>query len=193
MTSTSPYGIVFDLEFTAWEGSWGRNWIDPGEYRELVQIGAVKVDDTFAPLAEFERLVRPRLNFVLSDYLQNLTGITNDHMRTSGVDFETAYRDFVDFAAGLPIFSFGRDDYIFVENIRLYGLKDLPPLPAYRDLRPWLTAQGIDIARKDFHACHVGPAAGIPFEGHTHDGLADARSVAAGVRALIARGAARPR
>lgn len=188
----SPYGVVFDLEFTAWEDSQQTDWLAPGAYRELVQIGAVKVDRTFAPLAEFDALVRPRLNPNLTDYLQRLTAITNDDIRERGIDFVDAYRDFVSFAAGLPIISFGRDDLIFVDNIRLYGLKDLPLLPSYHDLRGWLQAQGIDITSRTFHACDVGPAAGVPFEGHTHNGLADAHSVASGVAALIARGATPP-
>ena len=36
--------IVFDLEFTAWEGSLARHWLAPGEFKEVVQIGAVRLD-----------------------------------------------------------------------------------------------------------------------------------------------------
>ena len=36
--------IVYDLEFTAWEGSMSHRWLLPGEFKEVVQIGAVKVD-----------------------------------------------------------------------------------------------------------------------------------------------------
>jgi inhibitor of KinA sporulation pathway (predicted exonuclease) len=189
----SAYAVVFDLEFTAWEGSQERGWLAPGEYPELVQIGAVKVDNTFLPLAEFDRLVRPRLNPKLSGYMQRLTAITDDDIGERGVDFVEAYRDFIAFAGDLPILSFGRDDLVFVENTRLYGLKDLTPLPPFVDLRGWLQAQGIDITSRRFHACDVGPAAGVPFEGHAHNGLADAYSVAAGVAALMARGAPPPR
>ena len=34
---------VFDLEYTAWECSMARHWLAPGEFKEVVQIGAVKV------------------------------------------------------------------------------------------------------------------------------------------------------
>jgi len=187
-----PFAIVFDLEFTAWEGSWDNGWIRPGEHRELVQIGAVKVDAAFAVVAEFDRLVRPRLNSDLSDYMQRLTGITNDIVRTRGVDFVDAYLDYVTFAESMPMFAFGRDDLVIAANIRLYGLKGLPPMPLFVDLRNWLAAQGIDVDRPGFHACDVGPAAGVPFRGQMHNGLADAISVASGVAALIARGAPMP-
>src|SRR5215469_18771304 len=102
--------VVFDLEFTAWDGSQDTGWMRPGEYRELIQIGAVKVDAGFVPVAEFDCLIRPRLNPMLSDYIEMLTGITNDEMRSRGVDIADAYRSFVTFAGGLPIMAFGRDD-----------------------------------------------------------------------------------
>ncbi len=35
--------VVYDLEYTAWEGSLERNWSGPNEDPEIVQIGAVKI------------------------------------------------------------------------------------------------------------------------------------------------------
>jgi len=61
-------------------------------------------------------LVRPRLNPVLTPYLESLTGITNEEVHARGVDFVQAYREFVAFAAGLPIVAFGRDDLVFLDN-----------------------------------------------------------------------------
>ena len=182
--------VVFDLEFTAWDGSQDGGWMRPGEYRELIQIGAVRVDNGFTPVAEFDCLICPRLNPMLSDYIERLTGITNDEIRARGVDFVDAYRAFVTFAGDLPIMAFGRDDLVIADNVRLYGIGDLPPLPPFQNLRGWLEGQGLDTTH--FRACNVGPAAGVPFSGHTHNGLADARSVAAGVAALMARGAPSP-
>lgn len=186
----SAFAVVYDLEFTAWDGSMARKWLGPGEFKEVVQIGAVKVDATFSPLVKFDVLVRPRLNSHLSDYFQNLTGITNTAVAAQGIDFAVAYRAFADFAGPLPIIAFGRDDLVLAENLRLYGLKADPPMPRPVDIRGWLMENGIDV--RGLHACDVGPKAGVPFEGHTHDGLADAVSVAAGIKALMARGAPRP-
>lgn len=186
-----PYAVVFDLEFTAWDGSMANHWLRPGEFKEIVQIGAVKVDGAFEPGVHFNVLVKPRLNPVLSPMLEELTGIKGEAVLGRGIDFADAYRDFVAFADGLPMVSFGRDDLVLADNFRLYGIKDAPRLPRFLDIRQWLQDQGIDV--RGMHACDVGPAAGVLFEGHTHDGLCDALSVAAGIRALIARGAPRPR
>jgi len=184
------YAVVYDLEFTAWEGSQTRKWMAPGEFKEVIQIGAVKVDEDFSPQETFNLLVQPRLNRVLSPFIQTLTGITNAALAKGGIDFADAFAHFVAFAGPLPIVAFGRDDLVLADNIRLYGLTDLPPTPAWIDIRHWLIENGIDV--RGMHACDLGPAAGVPFEGQTHDGLCDALSVASGVRALMMRGAARP-
>jgi len=183
------HAVLYDLEYTAWEGSMVARWLRPGEFRELVQIGAVKIDtETLSPVAEFEILVRPRINKVLSDYFEKLTGITNAMIAERGVDFADAYHRFVDFAGGAPIFSFGRDDLVFTHNADLYGLCDAPPLPVHRNIMPWLNAHGVET--KGWHACDVARLCGaLDFKGREHDALDDARSIAAGTRALIRRGA----
>ena len=85
--------VIFDLEFTAWEGSVAHRWSRPGEFTELVQIGALLVDArSFAVVREMDLLVKPRLNPVLSEYLVKLTGITNAELAARGVDFADAYR-----------------------------------------------------------------------------------------------------
>src|SRR5882762_1688961 len=63
--------VVYDLEYTAWEGSQARGWSGPGEHREVVQIGAVRLDPHrgWAETASLARLVRPRINPRLSAYL----------------------------------------------------------------------------------------------------------------------------
>jgi inhibitor of KinA sporulation pathway (predicted exonuclease) len=190
LRSNPAYAVVYDLEFTAWDGSQGRKWMAPGEYKEVIQIGAVKVDEAFSPQETFNVLVQPRLNRVLSPFIQTLTGITNDAIAQQGIDFVDALTRFVDFAGSLPIVAFGRDDLVLADNIRLYGLQNTPPMPPWIDIRHWLMDNGIDV--RGMHACDVAPAAGVVFEGQTHDGLCDALGVAAGIKALMARGAARP-
>lgn len=187
--SSQTRAVVFDLEFTSWEGSLARGWDRTNEYKELVQIGAVKLDaHSLKIVDEFETLVRPRINPVLSDYLVALTGVTNDAMAKRGVDFASGYRAFLDFVGDGAMWAFGRDDAIFIENMKLYGLQ--MKLPAYHNVIPWMAAQGIDLAGK--HACDVAGAAGVAFEGREHDALSDARSVATGMIALIGRGAPNP-
>ena len=186
-----PTAIVFDLEFTAWEGSRERRWSLPNERTEVVQIGAVKLDcESLRVLDEFEILGQPRLNPLLSDYLIALTGIDNDAMAARGVDFVTAYRAFLDFTGPAHIWAFGRDDLIFADNVKLYGWDKALPLPPYHNVIPWFLENGVDLAGK--HACDVAEAAGAEFSGRRHDALADAHGVALGLATMIRKGAPNP-
>ena len=182
------HAIVFDLEFTAWEGSMRHHWLRPGEFREVVQIGAAKLDShTLEVLDTFEAFVRPRINARLSPYLEQLTGITTTMLRERGVDFVEAHDRFLAFADGAICSAFGRDEGVFEENFRLYGVKETPNAPEYRDSRPWFRAHGVD--PRGLHSCDIGPRLGIPFVGQPHNALADSLSVAAGMRVLVMRGA----
>ena len=183
--------VIFDLEFTAWEGSMASRWTRPGEHTEVVQIGAVKLDAaSLKEVDAFEILIKPRVNPVLSDYLVALTGIANEAVSARGVDFITAYRAFLDFVGEAQTFAHGRDDLILADNLNLYGWGGALPLPAYSNAVPWFAVQGVDLKGK--RACDVAEAAGAVFEGRKHDALADARGVAAGFIALIERGAPNP-
>jgi inhibitor of KinA sporulation pathway (predicted exonuclease) len=190
MRAPSPTITVFDLEYTAWECSMARQWMTPGEYREVVQIGAVKLDaDTFAEVDAFDVLVRPRINPELSAYFRNLTGITQEAVARTGVDFADAYARFLDFAGDSPIAAFGRDELVLLDNLRLYGIADARDLPVFYNLRGWFAVQGLD--PRGLVSCDIAPALGVPFAGHAHNALNDARSLAAGMAALAASGGAR--
>jgi len=181
--------VVYDLEFTAWDGSMAERWLRPGQFREVVQIGAVKLDAvTLDEVAEFEILVKPRLNPALSPYFESLTGVATAEVARRGVDFLDAYQRFVEFAAHAQTAAFGRDDLVFAENFALYGIRNPPPPPAYMNVAPWLRANGLEPR----HAGDVAEAAGANLPGHKHDALFDARSVALGIRTLVARGATNP-
>jgi len=185
---TTPYLTIFDLEFTAWDGSLARQWLGPGEFKEVVQIGAVRLNlQSLQMEGSFDGLVRPRVNPVLSDYFENLTGISNRRLAADGDDFEIAYRRFLDFAGGSVIAAFGHDEWVLEDNIRLYGLKGLPPMPEFLELRQWFFDRGVD--PKGLHSCDIGPRLGVPFEGQMHDALCDARSIAEGITVLLKRGA----
>jgi len=184
---TSPTITIFDLEYTAWECSMARHWLTPGEFREVVQIGAVRLDaDSFAILDTFEALVVPRVNPVLSPYFEKLTGITSRQLIRDGMDFSTAYAGFLAFAGEGPIAAYGRDDRALRDNLRLYGMTGARPLPVFYDLRGWFAVLGVD--PRGMHSCDIALALGVPFQGRAHNALDDARSVATVMALLASRG-----
>jgi inhibitor of KinA sporulation pathway (predicted exonuclease) len=182
---------VFDLEYTAWECSMARHWLEPGQFREVVQIGAVKLDGRdLSALDEFDLVVRPRINPLLSPYFENLTGITNAEVAARGVDFAEGYRRFAAFAEGGPICAFGHDEWVLGENLRLYGITDYPRLPRFADLRGWFAACNLDPRGK--LSCEIAPSLGLEIGGRAHNALHDARVLAASAREMVRRGAVRP-
>jgi inhibitor of KinA sporulation pathway (predicted exonuclease) len=183
----SPTITIFDLEYTAWECSMARQWLTPGEFREVVQIGAVRLDaDSFAVLDEFDALVLPRINPVLSPYFEKLTGITCQKIARDGQDFAAAYAGFLAFAGEGPIAAFGRDDWALRDNLRLYGMTGARPLPPFYDLRGWFAALGVD--PRGMHSCELASVLGVEFRGRAHNALDDAKSVATVMAVLAARG-----
>ena len=184
----SPTITVFDLEYTAWECSMARRWLAPGEFKEVVQIGAVRLDaDSFAVLAEFDVLIRPRINHSLSPYFEKLTGISTAMVARTGCDFEKAYARFLNFAGKSPIAAFGRDERVLEHNIRLYGLLGAGPLPPFYDLRGWFAALGLD--PRGLHSCDLAPALGLAVAGRAHNALDDARAIASAMAMMAKRGA----
>ncbi|MEM1139704.1 MAG: exonuclease domain-containing protein [Pseudomonadota bacterium] len=183
--------IVFDLEYTAWEGSIARGWSGPGELREVVQIGAIAVDaDSFEETGTFNRFVRPRFNPVLSDYFTALTGITNARLANEAVGFRTAVDDFAAFMAADAAFAFGRDDETLNDNAALYGLeRALQPISGH-NIRLWFNAH--EVSTDGVCSGEIASAVGAEAGGPIHDAVGDCRSIAAAVRHLMARGAPNP-
>jgi inhibitor of KinA sporulation pathway (predicted exonuclease) len=183
--------VVFDTEFTAWRGSMERGWQGPGEFREIVQIGAVRIDTkTLAETAAFQVLIRPKLNPVLSDYFVDLTRITNDRLAAEGVAFAAGTSAFATFVGSRRMFCYGRDDRIIAQNAKRLHEPELWTNTTATNLRQWLVEVGIGLAgvSSGTLAKHVGAMS----QGIAHDALVDARSLAEAVRYLVKKGAPNP-
>jgi inhibitor of KinA sporulation pathway (predicted exonuclease) len=176
--------IVYDLEYTSWPGSWERGWSAPGEHREIVQIGAVRVDAAFRELDCLCLLVRPRINPELSDYFMRLTGIGQADVERLGRDFPEALAMLHAFAEpGLPLLANGVDAEIILENCRLcavdYGF-DGRTEDVHAEL---LAATG----RDHLFSADLPELFGLGECGRGHDALADARAVAGALRVVRGR------
>lgn len=183
--------VIFDTEFTAWKGSMERGWTGPGEYKEIVQIGAVRIDvATLEETASFAVLIKPVKNTILSDYLINLTRITNEQLASEGVDLATGVKRFLAFAGNCPMHSYGRDDRIIKANAELLKQPMLWPNREATNLKDWLVKVGVPLAGVNSGALakHVGSVA----QGVAHDALVDSRSLAEAVRYLVKKGAPNP-
>ena len=114
--------IIFDTEFTSWEGSNKRNWSLNWEFPEIIQCSALKIkreNNIFKIIDEFSVYVKPNKNIQLSNYIIELTGITQKDIDTQGLDFHTFLDDFYTFCGNYDIYSYGNDYHEIKINLDL--------------------------------------------------------------------------
>lgn len=184
--------ILFDLELTAWEGSMVAGWSRPGELREVIQIGAIRLGPG-PDLPEQDAmscLVRPVQNPVLSDYIVALTGITQDAIENEAITYPEAQERLDAFIGepDMPAYCNGADHEILAENARWHAVAPPHRLGNMINFRRHLGGM-LRVGPTDFHSIQVAELAGA---GNTsdllHDALNDVRIIATGLRMLIANG-----
>lgn len=187
-----PVIIIYDTEFTTWEGAMARGWSGPGEHRELVQIAAQKIDLREGIVIDsFECLVRPQINPELSKYFVDLTGITNTMIKEEGVAFTDMYHELMTWAGSVPLYSYSKNitDYtdadVLAENIRLGSFDITLPREQFRLLTPVFVAVGIDT--KQFNSGKLYQAFGLDLSGHEHNAMFDVTSLVASLLAAKER------
>jgi len=173
--------IIFDTEYTSWKGAQERGWSGRGEYREVIQIGAVKVED-LKETDSFLRYVRPLKNPTLSNYIQELTGIRQIDIDERGIPYKDAQARLYEWSEGCTMYCFGADGEVLRENSELHEI----PFPfsgaAFVDVREVFERGGIDTSA--YMSSTIPKAFGVPPPPNAHDALNDARSILLGLQKL---------
>lgn len=182
--------IFFDFEYTAWEGSKARNWSEPWEHREIIQIAAIRVDadNGVSEIKSYDCLVKPKQNPVLSAYITALTGIEQAALDARGLCFPEAFAGFYAFCeqGHIPIYCYGDDLSVLVENCAIHAM-ELPHFPAGMfDIRVVFEQAGLDTRGHTSGTIHQ--AAGASFDQAAHNALNDVRSLAITTRQLTHQG-----
>jgi inhibitor of KinA sporulation pathway (predicted exonuclease) len=183
--------VIYDLEFTAWPGAQERQWTGDNEFREIVQIGALRVDPALQVDASFEALIRPRRNPVLSPYFEALTGITNEAVAADGQDFPSALNAFLKFCGGAYALSYGNDMVIIGENLVLQfppGEAPATPLPPFVNVRPHLNRLIPATALLPAGELHQALEGAEAPHGQAHNALADCHGILEALRHLRRQG-----
>ena len=184
---TEDKAVVFDLEFTSWPGSNERNWSLPNEDREIIQIGAVKIETTgdMREVDSFQILVRPLKNPILSDYIVNLTEITQEKVEKEGVLFPLALSRFINFIGEHPIdiLSNGGDEEVIEENCQIHNIPFLSIFKKSTDLKIYFS-EVLGISRKNCTSGMLPELFGLNNHEKQHDALGDARSISQALRYL---------
>jgi len=179
----SPKIIIFDAEYTAWEGSVKRDWSGANEYREIVQIGALLIETrSFSERDSFCALVKPKLNPMLSDYFINLTGITQESIVKEGLELPAAMETFYLWSRSYNLYSFGRDEKVMADNCKLVDTKFPFDLNRFFEMRDVFKALGVEADK--FHSGNIIEAFGKKPILRAHDALNDARTIVDGLKEL---------
>lgn len=169
--------VILDTEYTSWEGCVDEGWDnDAGEYREVVQIAAVRVDTEYLEeISSFDQFVRPQINPELSDYFVDLTGISQDEV--DGADqFTAVAQRFVEWVGDRKVYSYGNDYDVLARNVELYDAEVDITERQYRDVRDVLENHGVPTGEytSGTVAKHFSAA---PEDSRVHNALYDCRSV----------------
>ncbi|WP_419923386.1 exonuclease domain-containing protein [Candidatus Poriferisodalis sp.] len=165
--------VVVDVEATCWD-----DLRHPHSEREIIEIGAVRLDDYYVEQSWFSQTVRPVRHRELSEFCTQLTGITQAEVDAAR-GFAEVLADFVAWAGAGEhwLCSWGvYDRRQLAYDAEFHGVA-LPEWFVTRHVdirRGFIRWRGIDRCSL-LHACKL---IGQPFAGAHHRGLDDARNAA---------------
>lgn len=165
--------VILDLE---WNGSYSK--LLHKFVNEIIEIGAVKVDDELNITDTFSVLITPKISKKLCNKVMSLTKITNEELNDSGIGFIKAISMFSDFLGDSVLLTWSDSDlHALIENYSYYtGNMKLPFLSGYCNLQKYCEScinLNDSSAQLGLSAC--AQIAGIEFsQEEQHRALADA-------------------
>ena len=150
---------------------------------EIIEIGAVILDEKFVVMGEFKTLVKPQYNDVIFPKCESLTGIYTN-MVEGAPTFTTAYEMFVNWCESYgdeyEIYAWSESDYNqLVSEMTLKNYSNeamLKPLEKWFDFqKEYKDKLGLEKIMSLEKALNY---AGLTFQGRKHDALWDAKNTA---------------
>lgn len=170
--------IVIDLE---WNGSWSKK--AHGYFNEIIEVGAVKVDQNMNILDEFRAAIKPVVSKKLSSIVTDLTNITAEELE-DGTTFANMMRQlsrWIGTDASTVLTWSTTDLLVLMENCRFfYGRQEIPFLKNYMDFQVYAQQRmGVDTSQQ-LGLARAGELLGIPEDDMSlHRALDDSRLTAA--------------
>lgn len=128
--------IIFDLE---WNNAF--NYRTKKGINEIIEIGAVKLNDSFEVIDTFKQLIYPRLSKKLGSNFKKLTHITMEEIRADGISFDEAFADFSRWSRGdnVVFLSWSNSDlYTLVDNYKRFkNTSDVEFMHYYADAQSY--------------------------------------------------------
>ena len=164
--------IIYDLEATCWQGS------PPGMVQEVIEIGAVRINDYGEVTGTYERFVRPAIHPLLSSFCTDLTSI-KQYQVDRAQKFPEVIQEFQDW-----IGFFDEEEYILcswgsfdrkmlIENCELFQLES-DWVHHINLKRQYQQMQGL---QRPFGLIRALEREGLEFIGVHHRGIDDAKNL----------------
>ncbi len=173
--------VVVDLEATCWASERPR----PRSQMEIIEIGAVRLDESLEVADEFGSFVRPMVHPELSEFCIGLTSITQTDV--DGADrFSEVFARFLEWIGNGPhsLCSWGLFDVSqFQLDCRRSGLL----FPEWFETKH-INVKGEFAAWRGVKRCGMAEALdhlGMPLVGTHHRGIDDARNIARIVQQML--------
>ncbi len=164
--------IILDLEATCWKGR------SMQKQNEIIEIGAVKINDKGEILDEFCEFIKPKLNPKLSDFCIELTTITQEEIDTADT-YDTVierFKNWIDLNESYVLCSWGfYDKKQFQKDDALYNL-DSNWLEHHISLKHQYAA--IKNLKKPIGMGGALKMEKLTLDGTHHRGIDDARNIA---------------
>ena len=170
--------IVIDLE---WNGSWSKK--AHGYFNEIIEVGAVKVNEQMEILDEFRAAIKPVVSKKLSSIVTDLTNITAEELE-GGTSFTGMMRQlsqWIGADASVVLTWSTTDLLVLMENCRyFYGRQEIPFLKNYMDFQVYAQQRmDMDVSQQ-LGLARAGEMLGIPEDDMSlHRALDDSRLTAA--------------
>lgn len=169
--------IIYDLEFNQKNKDSLEN--ENNDFSkipfEIIQIGAVKLNENFETISTFDSLIKPTIYKTIHPIVENLTKITDDQL-SSCKDFLSVYKDFLAFM--------GNDEIVLcvwgivdikelIRNVQFYNLSDLS-IPKYIDIQAYASKYLKTEKKSKIGLKNAIELLNIPIEGDFHNAFYDA-------------------
>jgi len=166
--------VVFDLEATCWENQ-------PDKKSEIIEIGAVKLNEKLEEVDFFAKFIRPTINPILSEFCTKLTSITQRE-----VDQAASFKEVLqEFEAWIGLFG----ERVVLGSWGFYDKKQLLlecSLKNYSGQISQRLKDHISIKHQFAEVKRVSPCGmrkaleilGLSLEGRHHRGIDDAKNIA---------------
>ena len=167
--------IVFDLEWNAAPSEKEAQEVPCPMAGEIIEIGAVKLNDQFETVDETRIFVAPKYYTHMDSQIAALTKINNSRLKKEGIPFPEAYAEFIDWAG--PEYRFmtwsESDMLALIENMLVWDM-DVSEFPVCYDIQRIFDRE----IMRDDRQCSLDKAIEILGEtgDRAHDALHDARN-----------------